>query len=145
VLLPRDAPWGVNLIPYTLPAPSLGPFLGTAARTGFASGGSRPYCLELSVRASPPIVPNAVDRDIYLAPLAQVWRETNEAEADCETLIRGMLDGQYEEPVQIVAFNTSEGRSRDVTEDIAYELHQRCIDRSEIPVSLLYFLEEHGR
>ena len=92
--------------PLTLPAPSLGPFLGTAAWTGFASGGSRPYCLELSVRTSPPIVPNAVDRDIYivlhyLAPLAQVWRETNEAEADRETLIRDLLDGQYEDQIRI--------------------------------------------
>jgi hypothetical protein len=78
-------------------------------------------------------------------PLGRAWRVTNEAGSDRETLIRDMLDGQYEEPVQIVAFNTSEGRSRDVIEDIANELHQRCIDRSEIPVSLLYFLEEHGR
>jgi len=66
-------------------------------------------------------------------PSAQVWRETNNAEADLAALIRDMLDGQYEDPIRIVAFNTAQGWSRDVTDEIASELHQRCADRGEIP------------
>jgi hypothetical protein len=101
------------------------------------------------MHTSPPIVPNAVDRDVYIVledygPLGRAWRVTNEAGSDRETLIVDMLDGQYEEPVRIVAFNTSQTWSRDVTEDIANELHQRCTERGEIPVSLQYFLEEYG-
>jgi hypothetical protein len=39
-------------------------------------------------------------------------------------------------PVRIVAFNTAEGWSRDVTEEIATELAQACADRSEIDPSI---------
>jgi hypothetical protein len=40
------------------------------------------------------------------------WRETHEEGADRDTLIRDLMDEQYSSPVRIVAFNTSEGRSR---------------------------------
>ena len=98
---------------------------------------------------SPSIVPEDTDRDIYLVLdhfgiLGRVWRETDEADANRETLIEDLLDGQYEDPVRIVAFNTARGWSRDVTDDIANELRRRCADRGEIPVSLQDFLAEHG-
>ena len=98
---------------------------------------------------SPSIVPDTVDREIYIVLddfglSAQVWRETNDAEADRATLIKDLLDGQYEAPIRIVAFNTAQGWSRDVTDEIARELHQQCADRGEVPSSLHDFLEEHG-
>jgi hypothetical protein len=34
-------------------------------------------------------------------------------------IIRGLLDSQYVNPVRIVAFNTAEGWSRDVSSEIA--------------------------
>jgi hypothetical protein len=34
-------------------------------------------------------------------------------------MIRNLLEGQYKNPVRIVAFNTAEGWPRDVTTDIA--------------------------
>jgi hypothetical protein len=34
------------------------------------------------------------------------------------TLVRNLLDGHYENPARIVAFNSSEGWSRNVTVDI---------------------------
>jgi hypothetical protein len=37
------------------------------------------------------------------------------ADTDRATLIRHLLEGQYSSPVCIVAFNTAEGWSRDVT------------------------------
>jgi hypothetical protein len=99
-----------------------------------------------AMRISPSIVPADSDREIYIVledfgPLGEVWHSCS---ADRETLIGDMLDGQYEEPVRIVAFNTAQGWSRDVTEEIARELHQHCANRGEIPFSLLDFLEEHG-
>jgi hypothetical protein len=54
---------------------------------------------------------------------------------------RSLLEGQYENPVRIVAFNTAEGWSRDVTFDIADELRRRYIEYDEVPVSVLRFLE----
>jgi hypothetical protein len=74
---------------------------------------------------SPSIVPEDDNRDIYLVlddfggRLGRAWRETDEAEADRATLVRDLLDGQYANPVRIVAFNTAEGWSRDASEDIA--------------------------
>ena len=38
------------------------------------------------------------------------------------TVIRDIRNGQYHNPVRVVAFNTAEGWSRDVTEDIAREI-----------------------
>ena len=63
---------------------------------------------------------------------ARGWRETRDAEADRETLIRNLLDGQYEDPIRIVAFNTAQGWSRDVTDEIASELDQRGTSFSRI-------------
>jgi hypothetical protein len=45
--------------------------------------------------------------------------ETDPAEADRETIIRNFLTGQYSNALRVVAFNTVEGWSRDVSEDIA--------------------------
>jgi hypothetical protein len=98
---------------------------------------------------SPSIVPDSVDREIYIVLddfglSAQVWRETNDAEADRATLIRDLLDGQYEAPIRIVAFNTAQGWSRDVTRDIASELQEICAERGETPGSIGEFIREHA-
>ena len=47
------------------------------------------------------------------------------ADANHETLIRDPLDDQYSHPRRIVAFNTTEGWSRDVSVDMADELRRR--------------------
>jgi len=52
----------------------------------------------------------------------RAWRETDEAGTDRATLVRDLVEDQYENPVRVVAFNTAEGWSRDVTIDIADEL-----------------------
>jgi hypothetical protein len=98
---------------------------------------------------SPSIVPEDTNRDVYLVldhfgVLGRVWRETDETDANRARVIQDLLDGQYEEPVRIVAFNTAEGWSRDVTDDIARELRKRCADRGEIPARLQDFLDDHG-
>jgi hypothetical protein len=76
-----------------------------------------------------------------LGPLRRVWRETAEADANHETLIRELLDDQYSHPRRIVAFNTAEGWSRDVTVDIADELRRRFAEYDDVPVSVEEFLE----
>ena len=102
------------------------------------------------LRASPSIAPDRPDQDIYVVlddfgPLGRAWRETDEAGANRATLVRNLLDGQYESPVRIVAFNTAEGWSRDVTVDIADELRRRYVEFEYLPESVLAFLEAANR
>lgn len=85
--------------------------------------------------SSPSIVPaDRLDRDIYLvledfgARAGCAWRETDEADTDLETVLHGLLTGQYAYPVRIVCFNAGERWSRDATSDVADALAQRAID-----------------
>ncbi len=100
------------------------------------------------MRQSPSIVPQSDDGEIYLVlddfgPLGRAWRETDEEYTDRETVIYDLLDGQYSAPVRVVAFNTREGWSRDVSEDIADELLQH-MSRQELSASLEGFIDRHG-
>ena len=74
----------------------------------------------------------------------RAWRETDVEETDLETVIMDMLEGQYNNPVRVVGFNTSEGWSRDVSYDVAQELRYRC-DRLGfiLPANLEAFIERH--
>jgi len=101
------------------------------------------------MRVSPSFAPDD-GRDVYIVlddfgSLGRSWRETDEAGANRASLVRNLLDGQYENPVRIVAFNTSEGWSRDVTVDIADELRRRFVEYDEVPESLLAFMEACNR
>ena len=101
------------------------------------------------MRQSPSIVPDDLDRDVYLvlddfgSRLGRSWRETDEADTDRATLIRHLLEGQYSPPVRIVAFNTAEGWSRDASDEIAAELAQASADRGEMPPSIADFIADH--
>jgi hypothetical protein len=94
--------------------------------------------------------PNGQEQDIYLVlddfgQLGRAWRETDEAGANRSTLVRNLLEGQYENPVRIVAFNTGEGWSRDVTVDIADELRPRYVEHDDVSETVLTFMEAHRR
>ena len=99
---------------------------------------------------SPSIVPEAVDQEIYLVlddfgALGRSWREIDEAETDRETVIISLLDGQYSNPVRVIAFNAAEGWSRDVSEDIADEMARRCaMDGFDVPPYLRHFVDMRG-
>jgi hypothetical protein len=100
--------------------------------------------------ASPSIAPDGSDQDIYLVlddfgRIGRAWCETNEDGADRATLVRDLLAGEYNNPVRIVAFNTAEGWSRDVTVDIADEVRRRYVEYDDIPESVLAFLEASTR
>jgi hypothetical protein len=99
-------------------------------------------------RSVVPKIREEEDRDVYLVldsvgDRGLAWRETVAGDTARATLVRDLLDGQYEDPVRIVAFNTTEGWSRDVTEKIADELEEYCADLDEIPAYLRDFLERH--
>ncbi|OKO82502.1 hypothetical protein [Bradyrhizobium sp. AS23.2] len=100
------------------------------------------------MRTSPSIVPlDRLDRDIYLvledfgARAGCAWRETDEADTDLETVIRHILSSEYTYPVRIVAFNPSEGWSRDATTDVADAVAQRAVDTdAEVSPALQAFI-----
>lgn len=52
----------------------------------------------------------------------RVYREAAEADATLESIIDDLLTGQFNNPVRVIASNTSEGWSRDVSEDVAREV-----------------------
>jgi hypothetical protein len=98
------------------------------------------------MRTSPSIVPHAADQDTYLVldqfgRVGCCWRETDAEGADRETLIRDLVEGLYSHPVRIVAFNTTEGWSRDMTKDVADELRRRYVEFGEVSQSILEFLD----
>jgi hypothetical protein len=97
------------------------------------------------VRTSPSIAPHGPDQDTYLVlddfgRIGRAWRETDEHGADRDTLIRKLLAGEHSNPVRIIAFNTAEGWSRDVTVEIADEVRRRLAEHSETSESVLAFL-----
>jgi len=91
-------------------------------------------------------VPQEANQDTYLVlddfggRLGRAWRETDEEDTDRETLIRDLMEDQYSQPTRIVAFNTAEGWSRDVTVDIGDELRRRFAEYDEVPRSVQAFL-----
>jgi hypothetical protein len=103
------------------------------------------------MRTSPSIVPHGADQDTYLVlddfggRLGCSWRETDVDSADRQTLMRDLLAGEYKNPVRIVAFNTTEGWSRDVTMDIADELRRRVVEYDEVSEHVLDFIDGHRR
>jgi hypothetical protein len=92
---------------------------------------------------SPSIIPG-FDSDVYLVlddfgPIGRAYREADERETDRATVIRFLKEGQYSNPVRIVAFNTAEGWSRDVTTEIAQEIRD---GGDELSPGLRDFIEE---
>ena len=78
------------------------------------------------MRPSPSVAPSLpTNHNIYLVfddfgeRLGRAWRVIGEERTDLKTVIIDLMDGQYSDPVRIVAFNTAEGWSRDVSEEIA--------------------------
>jgi hypothetical protein len=98
------------------------------------------------MRRSPSMVPSEGGADSYLelddlGRLGRVGRETAEADANLETLIRDPFDDQYSRPTRIVALNTAEGWCRDLTSALAGEIRQRYADYDDVPASVQELLE----
>jgi hypothetical protein len=77
------------------------------------------------------------DLTVYLVvndfgKFGKAYVETDIAGADRETVIRNFLSGQYSNALRVVAFNTAEGWSRDVSQDIANEVLDRAFDADDM-------------
>ena len=85
------------------------------------------------------MAPVGFDVDVYVVlddfgSIGRSYRETSEEGADRESLIRDLIDGQFNNPVRIVCFNTARGTSRDVTFEIAREIQDR-VGRKGVEIS----------
>ena len=90
------------------------------------------------------------DQDVYLVlddfggRGGRAWPETDELRTDREIVITDLMTGQYSNPVRVVAFNTAEGWSQDMSEEIADELLRWYAEHdTEVPPSLQDFIERH--
>jgi hypothetical protein len=98
---------------------------------------------------TPSIVPGGYDQTVYLVAddfggLGQAWREADYKGADFETIIQDLLAGEYSNPIRVIAFNTNEGWSADVSADVAYDIRRRCdLQLREVPSSIRDFVEQH--
>src|SRR6266576_3322241 len=78
---------------------------------------------------SPASLVASLDVDVHLvlcdfgrSGLAYV--ETDPTKADATTIVRNLLQGQYERPVRVVALNADEGWARDVSQNIAAKIRE---------------------
>ena len=96
---------------------------------------------------TPSIIPSDNDQTVYLVAedfgkLGRAWREADYEATDLETVIQDLLSGQYDDPIRVVAFNTEERWSEDVSEDVAHELRRRCdLQARDVPSTIQDFVE----
>jgi hypothetical protein len=75
--------------------------------------------------------PSGHDQTVYLVinnfgNLGAAFSETDADKADLETVIGDLMSGQHGDPVRVVAFNTAEQWSADVSQDVAHEMKRRA-------------------
>jgi hypothetical protein len=93
---------------------------------------------------TPPLVPSP-DGTVYLVlddfgEFGVAYRETDPKQADLGTVVADLLAGQYEHPLRVVAFNTTEGWARDVTAEIVRQVMDRA-GELELPLAVRDFVE----
>ena len=100
---------------------------------------------------SPQLVPYGADQTVYLvvdrfSANGGVYRETEVERADFETIIVDFLTGQFNDPVRVIAFNSLEHWSDDVSEAIATEIQTRCdIEGASVPEHISDFVDRYSR
>jgi hypothetical protein len=104
-----------------------------------------------SNRVSPSLVPYGADQTVYLVidrldARGSANREIEVERTDLETIIGELMSGQFHDPVRIMAFNTLEHWSDDVTAEVATEIQTRCdIDGEPVPEHLKDFMARQVR
>jgi hypothetical protein len=97
---------------------------------------------------APPRVPYGADETIFVVienagAAGGVEREAERS--DLETVVADLLAGQFEDPVRVLAFNTLEHWSKDLSAAVAREIQARCdSDGVPVPDHLKDFVEGTG-
>jgi hypothetical protein len=98
---------------------------------------------------TPSIVPYGADQNVYLVVddfglNGRAYWETDVENADLETVILDLLEGQYKNPIRVISFDVAEGWSQDASEDIAHELRRRCdLQLRDVPSNIQDFVESY--
>jgi hypothetical protein len=97
---------------------------------------------------TPRIVPYGADQTAYLVvdrfDSGGVDREAEVERTDLETIISDFLTGQFNDPIRVIAFNTLEHWSDDVSDEVAAEIQTRCdIEGAAVPDHLRDFVDRH--
>ena len=72
------------------------------------------------------------------------YRETEIERTDFETIIADFLTGQFNDPIRVIAFNTLEHWSDDISEAVAAEIQTRCdIEGVSVPEHVRDFVDHH--
>lgn len=100
----------------------------------------------LRVTCPQSIVPFGADQTLYLVvdSLGDGHSENQRAveRPDLETIISDLLAGEFNEPVRVLAFNTLEHWSEDLSREVADEIQARCdIDGVLVPEHVRDFVE----
>jgi hypothetical protein len=75
----------------------------------------------------------------------QSYVETDPTEADASTIVRNLLQGQYDRPVRVLALNVEEGWVRDVSEIIAAKVQDIARhEEQELTAGTRAFVEAHS-
>jgi len=94
-------------------------------------------------------VPYGADQTLYLVidrsgRSGGSCREREVEHSDIETIIADLFSGQFCDPVRVIAFNTLEHWSCDVSRDIAAEVRNRCdIEGEAVPEHIRDFVRGH--
>jgi hypothetical protein len=100
------------------------------------------------IGVAPPTVPYGADQTIYLVVdyigALSTCHETEVERLDVDAVIADLLAGQFNAPVRVVAFNTLEHWSRDISRAIAEEIRMRCdIEGVAVPEHIGDFVERY--
>jgi hypothetical protein len=100
---------------------------------------------------SPAIVPYGADQTVYLVVDSfgekggRVYREAEFECADLESAIGDLLAGRFNNPVRLIAYNTLEHWTEDISAQVAVEIQSRCdIDGQAVPEHLADCVKANG-
>jgi hypothetical protein len=96
------------------------------------------------------IVPYGADQTLYLVVDGfgdgATRRELEIERANLEATICELMLGQFNDPLRVIAFNTLEHWSEDVSVEIALEIQSRCdMDGRDLPEHIKDFVERSTR
>jgi hypothetical protein len=116
---------------------------------GRTAEGQKPGRLEFDVMRTPSIVPDRAEQTVYLMAddlgrPGLIRAESDLEHTEIETVIMDMLQGEYKSPLRVIAFNTAEHWSEDISQEVARELRLRCdLQQRDVPFFLQAFVDRY--
>lgn len=96
-----------------------------------------------------PLVPYGADETVFVVidvsgPPGGAYRQVERA--DLDTVIGDLISGQFNDPVRVVAYNTLEHWTEDLSADVVREIVARCdSEAARMPAHLEDFVSRHAR